>query len=111
VKSCPDASCSQERFFAICHERPMDRSLSALAQLTFPAILTDKSQSTPRSQNRDLGHPPPAHRDKTAMNGAQLFMTHGDSDDRATCGRGALILMQERSRYQKASKHGEQIQS
>jgi hypothetical protein len=27
---------------------------------------------------RDLEHPP-AHRDKTAMNGAQLPMTHGDS--------------------------------
>jgi hypothetical protein len=28
----------------ICQEIPMDRSLSASAQLTFPAILTDKSQ-------------------------------------------------------------------
>jgi hypothetical protein len=27
-----------------CQERPMDRSLSALTQLTLPAILTDKSQ-------------------------------------------------------------------
>jgi hypothetical protein len=27
----------------------------------------------------------PAHRDKAAMNGAQRFMTHDDTDDRATC--------------------------
>jgi len=32
----------------------------------------------PRSQRRDLEHPP-AHRDKTAINGAQLLMAHGVS--------------------------------
>ena len=34
----------------------------------------------PKSQQRKLGQPP-AHRDKTAMNGAQLLMTHGDSSE------------------------------
>jgi hypothetical protein len=28
---------------------------------------------------------PPAHREKTAMNGAQLSTAHCDSDDRGTC--------------------------
>ena len=28
---------------------------------------------------------PPAHREKTAMNGAQLFTAHYGSDDRGTC--------------------------
>ena len=34
-------------------------------------------------ENRVVGRPP-AHRDKTAMNGAQILMAHSD-DDRATC--------------------------
>jgi hypothetical protein len=29
--------------------------------------------------------PRPAHRDKTAMNGAQLLLNQDDFDDRATC--------------------------
>ena len=41
-------------------------------------------QTRKNGETMALGHPP-AHRDKTAMNGAQLFTAHSDSDDRATC--------------------------
>jgi hypothetical protein len=34
--------------------------------------------------------PPPAHRDKTAMNGAQLLITHGDSSG-LMCGPPAYL--------------------
>ena len=32
-----------------------------------------------------VGHPTPAHRDETAMNGAQLFVAYYNFDNRATC--------------------------
>jgi hypothetical protein len=35
---------------------------------------------------------PPAHHDKTVMNGAQLPKTQGDSDDRATCRTGTAFV-------------------
>jgi len=38
----------------------------------------------PKSQQRGPGRPP-AQRDKTAMNGAQLRVALSDSDDRVTC--------------------------
>jgi hypothetical protein len=46
----------------------------------------------PRYKSKGQDHSPgcdliqrPAHRDKAAMNGAQLLMAQDDFDDRATC--------------------------
>ena len=70
---------------------PYSRPIVRLGQLILRKHLRSREQGTAgagrfvdsQSQNRELGHPP-AHREKNAMNGAQLFIMHGGSSELMT---------------------------
>jgi hypothetical protein len=82
------------------YARPRRWLGSSVVQIAGSGRVTGSPENCTVTQNREpstssgqaLGHHlwwwsdvcPPAHRDRAAMNGRQLLIAHGDSDDRAT---------------------------